>query len=55
VCFEWRAIAMTMRDKVFGENDAQLIDIHDIKAHQNTLIVIIVIMLVYVLSVKVSI
>jgi len=31
VCSEWRNIALTMRDTVFGENDDQLIDIHDVK------------------------
>jgi hypothetical protein len=27
----WRDIALTMRDKIFPEDEEQLIDIHDIK------------------------
>ncbi|KAK3741750.1 hypothetical protein QZH41_000567 [Actinostola sp. cb2023] len=34
VCCEWRNIALTMRDTVFGENDDQLIDIHDVKCKE---------------------
>lgn len=28
---DWRDIALTIRDKVFAEDEEQLIDIHDVK------------------------
>ena len=31
VCSAWRDIALTIRDKVFAEDEEQLIDIHDVK------------------------
>ena len=31
VCSDWRDIALTIRDKVFSEDEEQLIDIHDVK------------------------
>ena len=31
VCSDWRDLALTIRDKVFEEDEEQLIDIHDIK------------------------
>ena len=34
VCSDWRDIALTIRDKVFEEDEEQLIDIHDIKVSE---------------------
>ena len=31
VCSDWREIALTIRDKVFQEDEEHLIDIHDVK------------------------
>ena len=31
VCNDWRDIALTLRDKVFEEDEEHLIDIHDVK------------------------
>ena len=33
VCCDWREIALIMRDRVFGEHEEQLIDIHDVKVN----------------------
>jgi len=32
VCSDWRDIALTIRDRVFEEDEEQLIDVHDVKA-----------------------
>ena len=31
VCSDWREIALTIRDRVFEDDEEQLIDIHDVK------------------------
>ena len=33
VCSDWTDIALTIRDRVFEEDEEQLIDIHDVKVH----------------------
>ena len=30
-CSDWRELALTIRDKVFADDEEQLIDIHDVK------------------------
>ncbi len=31
MCSDWRELALTIRDKVFADDEEQLIDIHDVK------------------------
>ena len=33
VCSDWTDIVLTIRDRVFEEDEEQLIDIHDVKVH----------------------
>ena len=33
VCSEWRDIALTIRDRMFEDNEEQLIDVHDVEVN----------------------
>ena len=37
VCSGWRNIALTLRDKVFGDDEEHLIDIHDVQVRRCTI------------------
>lgn len=34
VCSDWRDIALTLRDKVFEEDEEHLIDVHDVQVRR---------------------
>ena len=40
VCSDWREIALTLRDKVFGDDEEPLIDIHDVQVRRCAICVV---------------